>query len=115
MARLGRFGFGVEQAEEARDCGGPRIDAELRVHVLQMFPDRAGREEKQLRDLRVPLAASDPGEHLALTRCQAPRVVPLHEDRIVWALGVYEASASASSRPRKRATAAVRVLTPSLA
>ena len=112
---LRSFGLGIEEAEEARDCGGPRVDAKLGVDVLKVLPHCARREVEQLRDLRVPLAASDPGQHLALPRCQAPRVMFLHEDRVVWALGVYDASDSASSKPRKRATAAVRVLTPSFA
>ena len=58
--------LGVDQPEEACHRGGPRVDAQLRIHVLEVLAHCARGEPEQLRDLGVRLAPGDPRQHLAL-------------------------------------------------
>src|SRR5206468_1354550 len=49
----------VEQAEEARDRGRPRVDAELRVGVLEVLAHGARRDPQALRELGPALAPEE--------------------------------------------------------
>jgi hypothetical protein len=50
------------------DGGGAILAMKLREQVLDVFAHRLGSNAEDARDIGIAFAASDPGEHFALTR-----------------------------------------------
>jgi hypothetical protein len=59
---------------------GPRRDAELRIEVLEVFPDRADRKEQRRCDLWIRLASHNKREHLSFSASDSKPTVQRFPD-----------------------------------